>query len=182
MDKDLSDRLRIARENSGLKQTEVTELIGLSPVSLSRWENGKRKPTAANITALAKLYRCSVDWLLTGEGEKFPTPRRGLVQVDPPPAIQRLKRFIEGYGPSETGGETQGVPPPGQPDRYRHLEAYRATGPPTGISDEEWQLICNYRCAGDEIKEECFGMLERSAAKSRAKDGGGSDSPEMKSG
>lgn len=159
---------------------QLAEMLGEKPNTISTWK--MRGIPAKKILSSAHIVRCSAMWLDSGEGEMFPTPRRGLVQVDPPPAIQRLKRFIEIYGPSETGDEPQGAPPPGQPDRYRHLEAYRATGPPAGISDEEWQLICNYRCAGDEIKEECFGMLERSAAKSRAKDGGGSDSPEMKSG
>jgi len=178
---DIDGVLIRAKEAAGVKKdNELASLLGLSSQAFN---NRKRRGTLFPLIAeWAAKEGINVTWILTGEGEMFPTPRRGLVQVDPPPAIQRLKRFIEVYGPSETGDETQGVPPPGQPDRYRHLEAYRATGPPAGISDEEWQLICNYRCAGDEIKEECFGMLERSAAKSRAKDGGGSDSPEMKSG
>jgi transcriptional regulator with XRE-family HTH domain len=52
---------------------------------------------------------------------------------------------------------------------------------PEGLEEDEWQLICNYRCASDEMRKACFGNLEMSAKESRGKDGGGSNSKEMKS-
>src|SRR2546430_467887 len=40
----LGDRLRKSREAAGLKQEEMAEIMGVSPATISNWENGLRRP------------------------------------------------------------------------------------------------------------------------------------------
>lgn len=40
----LGERLRAARLEAGLTQQEVSNIIGVSPVNISKWENGWKPP------------------------------------------------------------------------------------------------------------------------------------------
>lgn len=88
-----------------------------------------------------------------------------------------IKWLKIGEGPMQS----RAAPAPLPDIKDEKLMVAESTGPPFGITDEEWQLICNYRCASDEMRKACFGNLEMSAKESRGKDGGGSNSKEMKS-
>ena len=50
------DRLRRAREASGLSRESVAEIIGRSYVTVYRYENGEIPPSAPMLGWLAKLY------------------------------------------------------------------------------------------------------------------------------
>ena len=69
MDKKIHERLRAARIEAGLKQGEVAEILNVSPVSVNRWENGKRIPTAEIINQLAKIYKTNSDFIIAGNEE-----------------------------------------------------------------------------------------------------------------
>lgn len=57
-------RFREAREARGLSQKYVAITLGVKPPNVSRWEAGANFPTVENLIALARLYECSVDYLL----------------------------------------------------------------------------------------------------------------------
>lgn len=57
-------RLRSAREQRGLNQTELAKLAGLQPAAIGHFEAGRRKPSFANIRTLAKVLEVSSDYLL----------------------------------------------------------------------------------------------------------------------
>ncbi|AZF28697.1 MULTISPECIES: helix-turn-helix domain-containing protein [Pseudomonas] len=63
---DFGNRLRQAREYVGLSQEEVATALGLSRPSITNIELGARKVEAAELGKLAKLYRRTLDYLLTG--------------------------------------------------------------------------------------------------------------------
>jgi len=42
--------------------------MGISPVTLNRYEKGHREPAINALVAMAKFYGVSQSWLLTGEG------------------------------------------------------------------------------------------------------------------
>lgn len=46
-------------------QQEVARILGIKPSTVSKWENGKGKPRADKLPALAKLYGCSIEELLS---------------------------------------------------------------------------------------------------------------------
>lgn len=57
-------RLREAREARSLNQTELAKRSGLQPAAIGHFEGGRRKPSFANIRALAKALEVSSDYLL----------------------------------------------------------------------------------------------------------------------
>jgi transcriptional regulator with XRE-family HTH domain len=57
-------RLRAAREQRGLNQTELAKRSGLQPAAIGHFEADRRKPSFANIRALAKALDVSSDFLL----------------------------------------------------------------------------------------------------------------------
>lgn len=57
------------RQKAGLSQQEISNLFGIDQSTVSKWENGVAMPRANTLVALAKLYGCTVDALLSGEDE-----------------------------------------------------------------------------------------------------------------
>lgn len=62
------------RKAAGLSQSQVARLVGVSDKAVSKWENGKAKPTTESIRKLSALFHVSVDELLKLREEK-PTPK-----------------------------------------------------------------------------------------------------------
>ena len=52
------------RKKAGLTQKEAAEKLGISFVTLSNYENGKREPMCNTLIAMHELYECSIDMLL----------------------------------------------------------------------------------------------------------------------
>jgi len=57
------DRLREAREARSLNQTELAKLAKLQPAAIGHFEKNRRKPSFANIKALAKALNVTSDFL-----------------------------------------------------------------------------------------------------------------------
>ena len=53
------DKLKQKREELGLEQQELAELIGVSKQAYFKWEKGFSKPTKANIAKLEKVLKVS---------------------------------------------------------------------------------------------------------------------------
>jgi len=66
----VGQRLRDARQASGLTQQEVTEALGLVRSTLVRWEAAGRVPKESALRTLADLYQVSEEWIQTGRGEQ----------------------------------------------------------------------------------------------------------------
>jgi transcriptional regulator with XRE-family HTH domain len=61
---EFGDRLLAAREKRGLNQTELAKASGLQPAAIGHFEKNRRKPSFANVRALAKALEVSADYLL----------------------------------------------------------------------------------------------------------------------
>lgn len=70
----MSDRIIARRKELGLTQRSLADLVGLSSVSVLKWENGQNEPRGKNLFALARALECSPTWLLFGDEDKTPTP------------------------------------------------------------------------------------------------------------
>lgn len=57
-------RLIAAREARRLTQTELAQKAGLQPAAIGHFERDRRKPSFANVRALAKALNVSSDYLL----------------------------------------------------------------------------------------------------------------------
>ncbi|MFZ4219175.1 helix-turn-helix domain-containing protein [Enterobacter ludwigii] len=70
----MSDRIVTRRTELGLTQRGLAKLVGLSSVSIMKWENGQNEPSGKNLFALSEALKCSPAWLLFGDEDKTPTP------------------------------------------------------------------------------------------------------------
>jgi SOS-response transcriptional repressor LexA len=96
----LGERLKIARLEKGISQTELAKGVGVSQAAIGALE--KRGSRSCGYTAqLAKLLGVSIEWLATGVGE---STRRGSIQQTPIPVISwetifTTERKVESYVP-----------------------------------------------------------------------------------
>ena len=66
----LQDRLRIAREEAGLYQKELAEVLGMPMRTYAAYERGERDLSTAVLLDICKALRISADWLLGTSDEK----------------------------------------------------------------------------------------------------------------
>ena len=59
----LGDRLRKAREQAGLKQEEMADILGVSPATISNWEKGQRHARGGEIEMVRRwAHETDVSW------------------------------------------------------------------------------------------------------------------------
>jgi transcriptional regulator with XRE-family HTH domain len=68
MDAEIGARLRQLRKRLQLSQAAFGQKLGVSSVTISTSESGKRKLTPANIKLICLMYHINERWLCTGEG------------------------------------------------------------------------------------------------------------------
>jgi transcriptional regulator with XRE-family HTH domain len=61
---DFGERLTVARDKRQMNQAELAKRAGLQAAAIGHFERGRRKPSFANVRALAKALNVSSDYLL----------------------------------------------------------------------------------------------------------------------
>lgn len=56
--------MKAERARFGLTIEDVAKKVGVNRNSVFRWESGEVEPTAENLEKLARLYDCTVEYLL----------------------------------------------------------------------------------------------------------------------
>ena len=69
MPEELTDRVRLILQRSGLSQAQFAEAVGLDGPKLTKSLNGKRRFSSYELASIAELGQETVDWLLAG-GER----------------------------------------------------------------------------------------------------------------
>lgn len=67
----IGERIKKVRRELDLTQTEFATQLGLTQNTVTRYETGDRKPSAAVLSLIVKAYNVSDSWLRTGKGEMF---------------------------------------------------------------------------------------------------------------
>src|SRR4051812_45794241 len=62
------ERLMGAIAAKGMTQAAVAEAVGASPAAVSAWCSGRKRPSAKNIEALARILDVAGGWLQFGDG------------------------------------------------------------------------------------------------------------------
>ena len=65
--------MRAERARLGMSQAEVAAHLKVNTNSLARWEKGEVEPVADNLKKLARLYGCSVEYLLEQTNDRHGT-------------------------------------------------------------------------------------------------------------
>jgi transcriptional regulator with XRE-family HTH domain len=60
----LSEKLLYFRKRSGLNQTSLADMIGITKQTISNWERGNSRPTHDQLMKLADIFSVSTDELL----------------------------------------------------------------------------------------------------------------------
>ena len=62
----LGARIAALRRQAGMNQAQLAELLQISASAVGMYEQGRREPSAALLVALARQFKVSTDYLLTG--------------------------------------------------------------------------------------------------------------------
>lgn len=57
------ERLKDLREEQNLSTRQLAKEIGVTNISISRWEREERIPNIENLVAIAKYFKVSTDYL-----------------------------------------------------------------------------------------------------------------------
>jgi transcriptional regulator with XRE-family HTH domain len=76
----IANRLRSARDNAGLSQGQAAKQLGFQRPTISEIEAGRRRVTAVELSAMAKLYGVGVAWLAC-ENEETADPERDRIEL-----------------------------------------------------------------------------------------------------
>lgn len=60
----IGKRLKLLREEMGLKQIDIAEMLGVSRTTYTQYETEKSEPDLATVAKLAEIYNTSVDFIL----------------------------------------------------------------------------------------------------------------------
>lgn len=63
----IGDKIKSAREENNLTQTQASESLMVSRQTISNWENGKSLPDILSVIRMSELYKISLDELLKGD-------------------------------------------------------------------------------------------------------------------
>ena len=73
-------RLKNLRHDAGFSQSDLSERIGVSIQSISKWENDNTMPDISQIVPLAAVLGVSTDWLLgVGMNEDADREKRRII-------------------------------------------------------------------------------------------------------
>ena len=76
----IADRIKGARENKHLDQARLAAKVEVAVRTVQRWEKGLQVPDSNYLVRLARSTGVRPEWLLTGEGEMYPSlPANGKI-------------------------------------------------------------------------------------------------------
>lgn len=62
----LHNRIAQERRRLGLSQLQLSRELKISPSAMGMYEQGRRTPDLQTLTSLSRLFRVSLDYLITG--------------------------------------------------------------------------------------------------------------------
>jgi len=74
-----ANRIRALRKERGYSQKELGDRLGVGQTTVSAWEIGRNEPDNDLSNKMAKLFGCSIGYLMGYENE---SPHRGLSKAD----------------------------------------------------------------------------------------------------
>ena len=77
------ERLYTLRKERGLSQEDLANEVGVSRQAVQKWESGAAQPSLDKLTALAKYFGVTLDWLVNGEETWEAAPTQGSVREAP---------------------------------------------------------------------------------------------------
>lgn len=103
---ELKERLMKLRQERGLSQNSLAEVLGVSRQAVSRWETGAAMPSAENLLCLSRLYGVPLEALLYGDEGAEPERQETKEEAVPEPeeAAQGTPERPAGMAPGTPAG------------------------------------------------------------------------------
>ena len=64
-------RLKELREEFGMKQQEIAEMLNITQMAYSYYERGLRQPDITTLVKMAEIFHVSVDYLIENENNRL---------------------------------------------------------------------------------------------------------------
>nr|EIP1106928.1 helix-turn-helix domain-containing protein [Citrobacter freundii] len=87
MKTEMKDRIRSRRIQLDITQLALAKKLGVSRVSVTKWENGTTKPDGENLHQLAQALSTTPEWILYGSGDDAIDDTRVVPFLKPPVAV-----------------------------------------------------------------------------------------------
>lgn len=87
---ELHEKLQQLRKEKGWTQEELAEMLYVSRTAISKWESGRGYPSIDSLKAISKLFKVSIDDLLSGE------ELISLAETEQKEKTQNMRDFIFG--------------------------------------------------------------------------------------
>ncbi|MBQ8210086.1 MAG: helix-turn-helix transcriptional regulator [Clostridia bacterium] len=97
----LGSRIADARKQKGYTQEEFSQLLGVSPQAVSKWENDLSCPDIMLLPKISELLGISTDELLTGNAPKKDDASQVTPEIKPAVDISKLKLRIRVLAPNK---------------------------------------------------------------------------------
>ena len=91
---EISERLREARQSTGMTQDQVAEKILVSRVTVSHWESGKSLPDIVSLMGLSDLYGISLDELVKGDSKMTEKVKKDAKDADNNKRLIRMTAIL----------------------------------------------------------------------------------------
>lgn len=75
----LGEKIKKYRENKKMTQSEVAEILGVKPATISKYEAGNLEPNIESLKSLAELFEISIDELL--KEDKFDISKINVLEI-----------------------------------------------------------------------------------------------------
>ena len=87
MKTEMKDRIRSRRVQFDMTQLTLAKKLGVSRVSVTKWENGTTKPDGENLHQLAGVLQVTPEWILYGKGDADVDDIKLVPFLKPPTAV-----------------------------------------------------------------------------------------------
>ena len=95
----IGGRIREVRKLNRITQEKLAELLNVSRVTISSWENNENAPTVDNIVSLSETFRVSIDYLLRGAEPETDCEMPG--RLSSPKQVDIFLDLFKSLGPVE---------------------------------------------------------------------------------
>ncbi len=69
--KQIAERLKLARELSGLSQAQAATILNFSRPTISEIEQGRRNVSGTELIQFSDIYDVDVNWILSGAEDEY---------------------------------------------------------------------------------------------------------------
>ena len=78
---ELSENIAILRKQNKMSQSDLANILYVTPQAISRWERGETEPDVDTIKKLAEVFKVSVEEIIYGPISKFSKKLRKIMHI-----------------------------------------------------------------------------------------------------